>query len=74
MFVKENPDRKKKKKKKVCCRDKLRKLHNYLKEPTFRISRREVLLKEVVLKLCSKFTGEHTCRSVISIKAVKQLY
>ena len=26
------------------------------------------LLKKVVLKICSKFTGEHPCRSVISIK------
>ena len=25
----------------------------------------EVFLKEGVLKLCSKFTGEHPCRSVI---------
>ena len=43
-------------------------LQNYLKGSTFRSSRREVLLKEGVLKLCSIFTGEHTYRSVISIK------
>ena len=28
----------------------------------------EVLLREAVLKICSKFTAEHPCRSVISIK------
>ena len=28
----------------------------------------EVFLGKVVLKICSKFTGEHPCRSVISIK------
>ena len=28
----------------------------------------EVFLEEVVLKMCSKFTGEHPCWSVISIK------
>ena len=28
----------------------------------------EVLLEEGVLKTCSKFTGEHPCRSVIIIK------
>ena len=33
-----------------------------------RSSRPEVFLKEGVLKKCSKFTGEHPCRSVISIK------
>ena len=27
----------------------------------------EVFLQEGVLKICSKFTGEHSCRSVISI-------
>ena len=31
-------------------------------------SRPEVLLRKGVLKTCSKFTGEHPCRSVISIK------
>ena len=33
-----------------------------------RSSRSEVFLVECVLKICSKFTGEHPCRSVISIK------
>ena len=30
----------------------------------------EVLLGKGVLKICSKFTGEHPCRSTISIKLV----
>ena len=34
----------------------------------YRSSRPEVFLKKGVLKICSKFTGEHPCRSVISIK------
>ena len=33
-----------------------------------RSSRPEVFLEKDVLKICSKFTGEHPCRSVISIK------
>ena len=28
----------------------------------------EVFLGKGVLKICSKFTGEHPCRSVISVK------
>ena len=32
-----------------------------------RSSYAEVFLGKGVLKICSKFTGEHTCRSVISI-------
>ena len=35
---------------------------------TARDSPPDVLLGKGVLKLCSKFTGEHPCRSVISIK------
>ena len=35
---------------------------------TFRSSHPEVLLEKGVLKICSKFTWEHPCRSVISIK------
>ena len=31
-------------------------------------SPRKVFLLKVVLKICNKFTGEHQCRSVISIK------
>ena len=34
----------------------------------FRSSPPEVFLRKGVLKICSKFTGEHPCRSVISIK------
>ena len=34
----------------------------------FRSSHPEVFLERDVLKICSKFTGEHPCRSVISIK------
>ena len=34
----------------------------------YRSSHPEVFLEKVVLKICSKFTGEHPCRSVISIK------
>ena len=33
-----------------------------------RSSRPEVFLGKGVLKICSKFTGEHPCRSLISIK------
>ena len=33
-----------------------------------RSSHPEVFLRKDVLKICSKFTGEHPCRSVISIK------
>ena len=36
-------------------------------------SHREVLLRKDVLKICSKFTGEHPCRSVISIKLLWNL-
>ena len=38
------------------------------KEETNRSIRPEVFLGKSVLKICSKFTGEHPCRSVISIK------
>ena len=34
---------------------------------SLRTNRPEVFLEKGVLKLCSKFTGEHPCRSVISI-------
>ena len=33
-----------------------------------RSSRSEVFLRKDVLNICSKFTGEHTCQSVISMK------
>ena len=35
---------------------------------TFRSSRPEVFLRKGILNICSKSTGEHPCRSVISIK------
>ena len=35
-----------------------------------RSSQAEVFLGKVVLKICSKFTGEHPCRSVISINEI----
>ena len=35
---------------------------------TFRSSHPEMFLEKGALKICSKFTGEHPCRSVISIK------
>ena len=34
----------------------------------YRSSPPEVFLGKCVLKICSKFTGQHPCRSVISIK------
>ena len=34
----------------------------------FRSSHRETFLGKGVLKICSKFTGEHSCRNAISIK------
>ena len=34
----------------------------------YRSSRPEVSLEKAVLRICSKFTGEHPCQSVISIK------
>ena len=36
-------------------------------------SHQEVFLEKGVLKVCSKFTGEHTCRSAISIKLLATL-
>ena len=33
-----------------------------------------VFIGKGVLKICSKFTGEHQCRSVILIKLLEQLY
>ena len=35
---------------------------------TFRNSHPEVFLRKGVSKICSKFTGQHPCRSVVSIK------
>ena len=33
-----------------------------------------MLVRKCVLKICSKFTGEHPCLSVISIKLQSNLY
>ena len=41
---------------------------NYLTLWQYRSSRPEVYLGKGALKICSEFTGEHPCRSVISIK------
>ena len=40
----------------------------------FRSSHPEVFRGKDVLKICSKFTGEHPCRSAISIKLLCNLY
>ena len=40
----------------------------FLFKKLFRSSQTEVFLRKGVLKICSKFTGEHPCQSVISIK------
>ena len=42
--------------------------HDYLTDISSRSSHPEVFLGKVVLKICSKVTGEHQCRSAISIK------
>ena len=46
--------------------------HNPWKFQMFKLhsrsSRPQVFLGKVVLRICSKFTGEHTCQFVISIK------
>ena len=39
-----------------------------LVDDKYRSSHPEVFLRKGVLKICSKFTGEHPCRSAISIK------
>ena len=39
-----------------------------LKARYFRSNHQKVFLGKDVLKICSKFTGEHPCRSLISIK------
>ena len=40
----------------------------YFSSPLIRSSHPEVFLEKDVLKIYSKFTGEHPCRSAISIK------
>ena len=41
---------------------------NFLKKILFRRNHPDLLLRKGVLKICSKFTGEHPCRNVISIE------
>ena len=41
---------------------------NFLYESVFRSSRLEVFIGKGVPKICSKFTGKHSCRIVILIK------
>ena len=56
---------------KTHCRESSEKLHtifHFEYDTTHRSSHPEVFLRKGVLKTCSKFTGEHPCRSVISIK------
>ena len=48
----------------------LHKLHVFIICPWFRSSHPEVFLGKDVLKICSAFTGEHSCLSVISIKLI----
>ena len=45
-----------------CC------LRKWIFVKIFRSSHPEVFLEKCILKICSKFTGEHRCQSVISIK------
>ena len=40
----------------------------YKRRSTLRSSHPEVFLGKAILKICSKFTGKHPCRRVISIK------
>ena len=44
-----------------CC------LRKWIFVKIFRSSHPEVFLEKCILKICSKFTGEHPCRSAISI-------
>ena len=39
----------------------------------FRSNHPEVFLRKGVLRICSKFTGEHPCRRVISLKLLATL-
>ena len=70
---KKNKKTKKKKNKKTKKKNKkrFRKLKGLIIEFIIQHSRSshpEVFLEKGVLKICSKFTGEHPCRSAISIK------
>ena len=55
--------------KKICISgNNIYKLHTFLPVIIIRSSHLEVFLGRGVLKICSKFTGEHPCQSAISIK------
>ena len=45
-------------------------LSSFVRAQMFRSSHPEVFLGKGVLKICSKFTGEHPCRSAISTAPV----
>ena len=53
-----------------CKRQPIRQLivHGVYIQIIYRNSHPEVFLKKGVLKICSKFTGEHPCQSVLSIE------
>ena len=42
-------------------------IHSYIIDIVFRGSRPGMFLGKGILKICSKFTGEHPCRSAISV-------
>ena len=50
-----------------------RKLNQTYKIDSYRSSPSEVFLGKGVLKICSKFTGEHPCRSAISIQTCLEI-
>ena len=45
-----------------------------VKKISFRSSHPDVFFEEGVLKICSKFTGEHPCRSAISKKLLCKFF
>ena len=47
---------------------------NYFEIILIRSSHPDLFLGKGVLKICNKFTGEHPCRSVISIKLLKWVF
>ena len=47
---------------------KILKIKKIISDSGHRSNNSEVFLRNDVLKICSKFTGEHPCQSVISIK------
>ena len=47
---------------------------NFFNLKLFRSSQPEVFLKKGVPKICIKFTGEHPCQSVISIKLQSRFF